>query len=329
MRAHEPELRSSRRSRTYYTMGDPELTERVRRAFPIEGFYTHLLHQDLDHVVPYSIGRDSGGRARVVGHDADVALPVIAAALSERSYPSLQDGVREFVNGTAQNLVLGGPCTYELAFLSSPDDTADDTEPVGFRLELVMPGTLAERGGSTIQYVLPTLSELRDRNGLAYVNLDPSTLIRFSLPADLEKPVRRLAQFLITANQEQGREFGLMERSFQEKSDYEFLAHKRERGELFAQVTQPIGWNVRDLYPDNQLEPLQVWRRLRFLEFKVRLRDSILARLNEAIALAGRSLAFDASVSLEGLATLQDVETAKDDLRSGRRGLGDLAVWAI
>jgi hypothetical protein len=328
VRRPDNDMRSSRRSYTFYPVDSPELAERMKVAYPIEGFYTYLLLQDLDHVVPYSIGRDGGERARVVGRDADDALPLIAEALSERSYPSLQDGIRQFVNRAAQQLVLGGPCTYEVAFLSRANAPAEN-RPVGFRLELVTPGTLGERSGAPIQYVLPTLSTLRDRNGLSYVELDPATLVRFTLPGELEKPVRRLVQFLITANQEQGKEFGLMETSVREKTDYNFSAHKRERGELFAQVSQPVGWNIRDLFPDNQLEALQVWRRIRFLEFKVRVRDSILARLNDVIALAGVRVGFEAAVELEGLPTIQDVEAAKDDLKTGRRGLGDLALWAI
>ena len=328
MRRQEDNMRSTRRSRTFYPVDSPELAERMIAAYPIRGFYTHLLQQDLDHVVPYSIGRNDAERARVVGTNAEVALPVIAEALSERSYPSLEDGVREFVSTTAQHLVLGGPCTYEVAYMS-PVGAAQDARPPGFRLELVTPGTLGERSGTPIQYVLPTLSSLRDRNGLPYVELDPSTLVRFSLPEDLEGPVRRLVQFLITANQEQGKEFSLMERSVQEKTEYEFSVHKQERGELFAEVSQPVGWNIRDLFPENQLEALQVWRRIRFVEFKVRVRESILARLNDAIGLAGRTVGFEASVELEGLPTLADVKAAKDDLRSGRRGLGDLALWAI
>lgn len=324
----DPNMRSSRRSRTFYPVDSPELADRMTAAYPVQGFYTHLLHQDLDHVVPYSIGRDSGERARVVGRDADKALPLISAALSERSYPSLQDGVRKFVSGTAQRLVFGGPCTYEVDYLS-PADAPHESRPLGFRLELVTPGTLGERNGVPIQYVLSTLSSLRHRNGLPYVELDPTSLVRFTLPEQLEKPVRRLVQFLITANQEQGKEFGLMERSVQEQTDYDFSVHKRERGELFAEVSQPIGWNIRDLFGDNQLEALQVWRTIRFVEFKVRVREAILAQLNDAIALAGKVVGFDAAVEFEGLQTLQDVEAAKDDLRTGRRGLGDLALWAI
>ena len=327
-RSDGDDLRSSRRSYTYYPVDSPELASRMQLAYQFEGYFTYLLHQDLQHVIPYTIGRHAGEQARVVGPDAEAALPLVAAALSDRRYPSLQDGVRDFVNQTAQMLVLGGPTTYELVFTYAAN-APEDANPNGFRLELITPGTLAERRGVPIQYVLPSLSELRDRNGLAYVVLDAATLVRFTLPADLEKPVRKFVQFLRTANLQQAKEFSLMERSMTQRTGYEFTAHKQARGELFARVTRPIGWNVRDLYPDDQLEPLQLWRQIRFLEFKVRVRDAILATLNDAIGQAGRVFGFQASIEVAGLPGLDDVETAKADLKAGERGVGELATWAI
>jgi len=327
-RPRSDNFRSTRRSCTYYPVDSPELSERMTAAFPIDGFYTNLLYQDLGHVVPYSLGRDQGGRARLTGADAEKALPIVSAALSDGGYPSLEDGVRDFVSSTAQNLVFGGRCTYELAFLA-PLQSETDEHPVGFEFPLVIPGTISTRDGAPIQYVLPSLSELRDRNGLAYVALDPDTLVEFTLPGELVAPVRRLIAFLQTANKEQGKEFGLMEQSVIKRTDYDFSAHKLERGELFAKVTQPVGWNVRDLFPDNQLEPYVTWRQIRFLEFQVKLRDRILDRLNYGIKLAGAKLGFETTIQLEGLPTHEDVEQAKEDFRTGRKGFPELLRLAI
>lgn len=105
--------------------------------------------------------------------------------------------------------------------------------------------------------------------------------------------------------------------------------HQREQGELFATVTEPIGWNVRRLFKDNHLEPYDVWRDLRFLEFKIRLRDLIIDRLNQALREVGGRLGFEAAVELNGLRTLAEVEEAKDGLRTGRCGLTDLARFVV
>ena len=52
-------------------------------------------------------------------------------------------------------------------------------------------------------------------------------------------------------------------------------------------------------------------------------------RLNAALAQAGSTLGFRAAVTLSGLPTLQDVDKAKNDLRTGRRSLNDLATFAM
>src|SRR6266536_3130605 len=78
-----------------------------------------------------------------------------------------------------------------------------------------------------------------------------------------------------------------------------------------VRCTEPIGWNVRELFQDNHLAPYDVWRQLRFLEFKIRLRDLIMNRLNTTLAEVGSQLDFQAAIELSGLPTLQDVDNAK------------------
>jgi hypothetical protein len=114
-----------------------------------------------------------------------------------------------------------------------------------------------------------------------------------------------------------------------ETTPYNFSAHLREKGTLFAEVTQPIGWNVRGLFKADQLEPFSIWRQIRFLEFKVMVRDRIIEQLNTAIGQVGERMGFSASIEVTGVPTLEDVQSAKDDFRNGRRGLSDLASATI
>lgn len=330
MRRRRPDddgVEGSRRSRTFYPVHDPDLQARMH-AVSFEGYYTYLLHQDLDFVIPYDLGRGDGPSARVVGPDADRARPLIEDAVSGRDRtPSLSEALRHFVSSTAQYLVIAGPLTYEIDYLRPAGAPPD--RPTSFRLEPVLPGTLGKRQDRPIQYVPAAYGGPQDETGLHYVELDPATLVTFELAQDLEGPVRKMVAFLRAANLQQGAEAALMEQSMAGTSPYSFSQHQRERSELFAKVTQPVGWNVRGLFKDGHLEPYDVWRQLRFLEFKVRLRNSIMDRLNATISEVGRRLGFEASIELTGLPTLEDVETAKEDFRLGRRGLSDLAVFAI
>jgi hypothetical protein len=298
------------------------------RATSFEGYYTFLLYQDLDFVIPYAIGRESEPAARVTGADADMAAPLIERALADREWtPPLSDSVREFVSSTAQHLVIGGPVTYEIDYLY-PADSAS-SRPVEFRLELVPPGTLAHHGKQPIQYIPATFGGPRDKTGMTYTDLDPATLVTFRLEPAAEATVRKIVSFLRTASQLQASEMPLMEQSMRGDTPYSLAEHQHIRAELFAKITEPIGWNVRGLFQDNHLAPYDVWRQLRFLEFKIRLRDLIINRLNVALCEVGSQLGFRAAIELSGLPTLQDVSAAKDDLQSGRRSLSDLATFAI
>src|SRR5260370_27610902 len=131
-------LRSTRKSRTFYPV-DPALQERMR-ASSFEGSYTFMLHQDLDFVIPYIMGRGGEPEARVTGPDADRAAPLIERALSGRDCtPSRYDSVRKFVSSTAQHLVIGGPVTYEIDYLYPLAATSGP--PTEFPLEPVRPRT--------------------------------------------------------------------------------------------------------------------------------------------------------------------------------------------
>ncbi len=322
-------LRSTRRSRTFHPV-DRALQARMRVG-SFEDYYVFLLHQDLDFVVPYTIGRGGEPDARVTGPDADTAAPLIERAIADQDWtPPLSDSVRKFVSSTAQHLVIGGPVTYEIDYLY-PAESADSdaARPVEFRLELVPPGTMAYHGKQPIQYLPAAFGGPRDKTGMTYTNLDPKTLVTFRLERAEEAKVRKIVSFLRTASRLQASELPLMKESMSGKTPYSFAEHQRERGELFARVTKPIGWNARGLFQDNHLAPYDVWRQLRFLEFKVRLRDLIMNQLNVALSDAGSQMGFQAGVELSGLPTLEDVNSAKDDLRSGRCSLSDLATFAI
>lgn len=320
-------LRSTRKSRTFYPTS-PALQQRMRAGSP-EGFYTFMLYEDLDHVVPYTIGRRGGQEARVTGPDADKAWPLIERALSAQEWtPSLSDAVRKFVSSTAQYAVISGPVTYEIDYLYPLADAS--APPAEFRLELVLPGTLAYHGRQPVQYVPDACGGPQDKTGLTYANLDPTTLVTFRLPPAEEAAVRKLVSFLRVATSLQGAEIPLMERSRDRSGTaYSFAEHQRQRAELFAKATESIGWNARELFQDNFLAPYEVWRQLRFLEFKIKIRNLIMARLNEALAEIGSKMGFQAAIELERLPTLHDVEDAKNDLQTGRRSLTDLTRFTI
>jgi len=326
-RPWQPEdLRSTRKSRTFDPV-EPGLMK-LMRAVSLEGYFTFLLHQDLQFVIPYTMNRAGGPQIQITGPDAHRAAPLIERGLSREDWvPSISDSVCEFVRSTAQHLVIGGAVTYEIDYLYPQD--APSGPPAEFRLELVPPGTLSHHGREPIQYVPAAFGGPRDKTGLTYVELDRATLVTFRLDPVDEAPVRKMVRFLRAASAAQGAEDQLVEQSMRRGTAYSFADYHRELGELVAEVTEPIGWNARELFQEDRLAPYEVWRQLRFTGFKIRLRDLIMEQLNAALAQAGSRLGFQAAIELSGLPTLQDVEDAKGDLRTGRRSLSDLAMFAM
>ena len=181
--------------------------------------------------------------------------------------------------------VIGGPVTYEIDYLYPLPATS--WLPAEFRLELVLPGTLSYHGRQPIQYIPAAFGGPRDNTGLTYVDLNPATLVTFRLDPAEEGAVRKMVSFLRAASSLQGAEMSLMEQSARGGTPYSFTEHQRERAELFAKVTEPVGWNARGLFQDNLLAPYEVWRQLRFLEFKVRLRDMLMDRINTTLSEVG------------------------------------------
>jgi hypothetical protein len=68
---------------------------------------------------------------------------------------------------------------------------------------------------------------------------------------------------------------------------------------------------------------------LRFLEFKIKIRNLIMEHLNETLAKIGSMVGFQAAIELTGLPTLQDVEDAKSDLQAGQQSMTDLVRFTI
>src|SRR5204862_5582066 len=125
------------------------------------------------------------------------------------------------------------------------------------------------------------------------------------------------------SSQKEG-ELSLTQQAMQGPTQYEPEVHRDETGELIAAATVPIGWTVRDLYTKHRLDPYIAWRALRFLGFKIRLRDAAMDGVNRALTIAGSLLDFEVHIELSGVPTAADVEAGLADLEAGRRSLSDL-----
>jgi len=311
----------------YYTdaINDVALRERLRRACADDGYYTSLLRDDVSYVLPYGTGRDEGFVATLTGNADRSVTELITNSLDpdSRGHVWLAPALRDFINQAAQLLVTCGPLTYEVDFLSTPDADPPGA-PFAFELALVQPGSLDAIGGEPIQYVPRPAGEAVAPNGLAYVRLNPKHLVTIRLDAVLERQVADAVRFLQAADEQQVAEFNLTQKAMQESTTYEPMTHVNASGELIAIATRPIGWNARGLFQDNRLDPYVTWRSLRFLAFKIRLREAVLEGINAALAIAGSVMGFENALKLDGVPTLDDVEAGIAGLEEGTASITEL-----
>jgi hypothetical protein len=328
MRREEAALVSSQTSQTYYADGvEPWLRRRLRAACNESTFYTAMLREDV-RVVPSRLGAEDAGAITVDSPTPDRSTELIVEGLgSDPGRHSLEGAVRGFLNSLAQLIVVCGPVTYEIVYLRPAADPAG--RPVGFRLAPIPSGSLGRRFRQPIQYVPRDRAQHVTLRGQGYVKLTAENLVTFHLDRRTERALHRTIHFLEVAGALQGRELELAKRSLAASTGYDFVGHRQAVGELIATSTSPVGWNVRDLYKDDRLEPYLVWRWLRFLEFQAVVRESLLVQTNRILEHVGARVGFQGSIEIAGLPSPSDVQRARQDLETGRRSLDELARFAV
>lgn len=324
MRSDDPYagLTSSRRSRFYYTdmiSDDPQLHRRLRER-PGTGFYEHMFLEDLSHMLPWGRGIDDGFTAAVTSTDPR-AGDIVRNALPSRYGPprSLEDGLRQFIEDGAQRTALDA-ATYEIDYLRPPGEP--DARPAGFRLEPLPPGSFDVLDGQPIQYVPAAASEHSTDDGLHYVRLDPDHLITICLDPTTQQVIRHALTLFAAADRQQMTPMSMLQRG--QGTGFDFATYRTETARALLSGTHELGWTGRDLFADEMLAPYTVWRHLRFLRFKITIRDAILTALSVAVTRAGKLMNFEATVTIGGLATVADIDQAEADLETGQRPLRDL-----
>lgn len=293
--------------------GEPRLDMLVAQGTYTNGFLAYLLREDCRTSLAYG----SGGFTPVVVSDSqDRATALITRALADDTYERpLGDTLRGFVATTAEALLRHPTAHYELVYSQPPTQTADDP-PTDFRLLPVPSGTVRTRRGRSVQYVPVARATHRTRRGVGFIDLDPDTLATFRLDPGLERHVRSA--------------FAALGRADAMTGVLGPDAHRAAIARSVTSATAAIGWNGRiEPLSKEQLWPYQVWRRLEFLAFRIKVRDAVLSCLNNALAQAGHRLRLPMSIELHDVLDLEQVRSAQDDLTTGRKSLNDLIRYSL
>lgn len=318
--------------RSYRVLPQPmeELWLRERLHSGGYGLYGGMLLQDMTSVLPYQ------ALALTIDGTSDPAvLGMIGAALhtdSTTPRAEIHSGFEHFVRQSASWMVVEGPLTYEIDYVSAHDADAD-AAPLRFELDLVAPGSFDRRFGRPIQYVPRQLAAgpapvRRSIRGRHFVSLDEASIVTFRLPEPLHCQTELARHALSEASRRQGSEIARTAAAPMEAGGSLRRLHTSE--ELVAKYTVPIGWDARwTLRPDrgDRLDGYMAWRHLEFVRFRVSVRDAILSGINEVLRRAGARMGFTAQLRLAGVTNL-DVDNLEELFQGGHASMSDaFKLW--
>ena len=101
------------------------------------------------------------------------------------------------------------------------------------------------------------------------------------------------------------------------KTPYDVAKHYHLRNVALAKITKDFGWDARNSFEKEALEYYLLYRYLKFEKFEIELRDTILNTLNAGLELIGKQLGFDTKILVNGLPTLDTVQTSYSHLQRG------------
>jgi len=267
-----------------------------------------------------------GGRSRRKSFKVELApAPTPAArdvivyglAANLHSYrEDLASTVCEFVRRTAAQICASDRATYEIVYLGEPDSQ----RAVGFELVFIPEEQLLRRRGRTFQIIPSDIAAERGTD--TKIQFDDGDLVTVDAPLGFRKGLPkmrsgllRLGDFPLT---------GLVMEASENKMPYDFKAHERAMKLAFADVVRPVGWNGRGTFNDCVLSYYWIQRAVSFERFKIEIRESILAGMNEALRRVGAKFGFEAQLRVAGLPTVKDTEEARTKLRSGEMAFTDV-----
>jgi hypothetical protein len=155
----------------------------------------------------------------------------------------------------------------------------------------------------------------KEANVSEMILLPKEDLIEFRPPANFEKALRDVRTSLSRLDKLRLPELAL--RATRENIPYDFKAHMRSMSLALVEAVKPVGWYARGSY--NQHVTSYYWIRLMltFEEFKIELRRSMLATLNDALKQIGQRLGFEAQIEIGGIPLRVDVTDARRKLDLG------------
>lgn len=280
-------------------------------------FYLHMFPEDVSNgIMPI------GGRTRHKGFAIKLSTSdprteeIIAEGLDRDHLESLQEAVCGFFQTVAAHLCFSDRAVFEIVYFEEPE-----TQKVtGFELILLNPDQLIEKRGKIYQIVEREIAE--EMNVPELIFLPTDDLVVFTPPKHFANNLR-----VVRANLAELDRLRLPETILEASKKhipYDFKAHERSQKLALVEAVKPIGWNARGSFNDCVTSYYWIRLLLKFESFKIELRRSMLAALNEALLRIGRRIDFTAQIEISGLPLRVDVTDALRKLDSGEQAFTEI-----
>lgn len=283
-------------------------------------FYSHMFIQDVTrHLFPFDGCVNDKAVFQLSRQDEQVAR-VIESAFTRYGRGGYRQNLSSILSGfgnqTAHYLVLSGSETVEVV------SNADARPPTNNFLVLRVDG--ARNFAGTTWQMIPKHAVVGGRGdnprlvNRRLVRLPKDRVVRTTLPREYKRVPRGLR-----ALHHMGRAVpAFATRNYNPdgtiRVPYDLEETKRFEQRAVATIMRSTGWNGRSTFQDAVTGYYTMRRFLRFEEFKLKLRETLVDTVNRILAVAGASLGFTSVVRLHHLPTRQQIAASRKDLAEGR-----------
>ncbi len=309
MRRSSETLASTQRTLSF---ADP--TARERRGEHLEAW---MLQEDIQtQIMPWRPD-EAGWQVALRSGNKDI-VRMVAEGLSPReSAWDLADSLCDFVREITSDLVRYGRAVRELVLYMDESDG-----PVAFELTRVPPTSVVRTPIGWYQIIPAEVSRLRQRQRVA--RLDPKLMFAFVAPAHgvrIRSALSRLERVPRVGAQIP---FGSHDETAQFYRAYEFSTQAQTHDEAVAVVTRDVGWDGRGSLSKPISEWYMMLKYVRFQEFKLGIRDAILAELDQALVTASERLGTDVRLRIESPVNAEVIRECYAALEEGTRTFNEV-----
>lgn len=295
--------------------------EAIHTRRPQHGFNARMLSDDLAHKhYAYETRIEFDG----IGHSEGSQL--LGELLNDVGHndwwPDVGHYVWDLVQVVCDEMLQYGRCVFEVYLADKSIESTkrsrrhpqSSPEPKGRadrvgRLGWVPGWSIRDRpwGASQAQSV---------GEAVEWVRLPKDRLVTLKMPDHLNRRMRRTYRELRTVDRYHLTGIDLV--AAEHRFGYDFSFHQRVSEETLARCTADIGWDGRGLFDQRATSAHLTYRRLRFLRTWLAIVNASIAMLNR-VTVDPRFFADKGfTLELKGLPTVAAVNTAIDDLLSGR-----------